>query len=409
VLEAGTAVLVDPQGMPVAKCYCGNPLTPPPSKFTSPGSPPTIIVPGCVDGPERAVPCDIPSDTTTPTPTTTPTTACVDGPERAVPCDIPPDTTTPTPTCVDGPERAVPCDVPGSTTTTFVLCDPDAYASPSTSPKCFLRPSGTSGASDSSLPAGYRVPPWRSVPSGNQTTTVAPTASSGPAAASSTRYYDGTSSAAKCTGAFEQDLGDTPITVRRQGDQVYIGTNELTGTVQANGRVSFLSTYYIDGDPPGTQNGELQVEGQFVQGRFTANIRSSTAGVDGYCDRSISAEESTVYEGTAVGSGMCAGVESPVIVRQTNASISFEVAGALLASGPIGSNEGGVAVFDFTVPGASGGGVSSSVQIAGRVKYPLPDSADQLRRVSATSTVTVVGGPAGADCAYLINAVEQVR
>jgi len=29
VLEAGTAVLVDDKGEPVAKCYCGNPLTPP--------------------------------------------------------------------------------------------------------------------------------------------------------------------------------------------------------------------------------------------------------------------------------------------------------------------------------------------------------------------------------------------
>jgi hypothetical protein len=31
VLEAGTAVLVDDRGVPVTKCYCGNPLTPPPS------------------------------------------------------------------------------------------------------------------------------------------------------------------------------------------------------------------------------------------------------------------------------------------------------------------------------------------------------------------------------------------
>ncbi len=29
VLQAGTAVLVDPHGMPVTKCFCGNPLTPP--------------------------------------------------------------------------------------------------------------------------------------------------------------------------------------------------------------------------------------------------------------------------------------------------------------------------------------------------------------------------------------------
>jgi hypothetical protein len=30
LLQAGTAVLVDDKGMPVTKCYCGNPLTPPP-------------------------------------------------------------------------------------------------------------------------------------------------------------------------------------------------------------------------------------------------------------------------------------------------------------------------------------------------------------------------------------------
>jgi hypothetical protein len=29
VLQAGTAILVDNRGMPVTKCYCGNPLTPP--------------------------------------------------------------------------------------------------------------------------------------------------------------------------------------------------------------------------------------------------------------------------------------------------------------------------------------------------------------------------------------------
>ncbi|HUF84724.1 MAG TPA: DUF6777 domain-containing protein, partial [Acidimicrobiia bacterium] len=31
VLQAGTAVLVDDKGAPVVKCYCGNPLTPPPT------------------------------------------------------------------------------------------------------------------------------------------------------------------------------------------------------------------------------------------------------------------------------------------------------------------------------------------------------------------------------------------
>lgn len=35
VLQAGTAVLVDDKGEPVSKCYCGNPLTAPPS-YTSP-------------------------------------------------------------------------------------------------------------------------------------------------------------------------------------------------------------------------------------------------------------------------------------------------------------------------------------------------------------------------------------
>jgi Domain of unknown function (DUF6777) len=32
VLQAGTAVLVDERGMPVVKCYCGNPLTAPPER-----------------------------------------------------------------------------------------------------------------------------------------------------------------------------------------------------------------------------------------------------------------------------------------------------------------------------------------------------------------------------------------
>jgi hypothetical protein len=39
VLEAGTAVLVDDKGVPVVKCYCGNPLTPPiayPRVYTGP-------------------------------------------------------------------------------------------------------------------------------------------------------------------------------------------------------------------------------------------------------------------------------------------------------------------------------------------------------------------------------------
>ena len=41
VLQAGTAVLVDDKGEPVTKCYCGNPLTPPPSY----SSPPTYYGP----------------------------------------------------------------------------------------------------------------------------------------------------------------------------------------------------------------------------------------------------------------------------------------------------------------------------------------------------------------------------
>jgi hypothetical protein len=36
VLQAGTAVLVDKYGVPVTKCYCGNPLTPPPTYSTPP-------------------------------------------------------------------------------------------------------------------------------------------------------------------------------------------------------------------------------------------------------------------------------------------------------------------------------------------------------------------------------------
>jgi hypothetical protein len=39
VLQAGTAVLVDDKGVPVVKCYCGNPLTPPiayPRVYTGP-------------------------------------------------------------------------------------------------------------------------------------------------------------------------------------------------------------------------------------------------------------------------------------------------------------------------------------------------------------------------------------
>jgi hypothetical protein len=41
VLQAGTAVLVDDKGQPVTKCYCGNPLTTPPSY----SSPPTYYGP----------------------------------------------------------------------------------------------------------------------------------------------------------------------------------------------------------------------------------------------------------------------------------------------------------------------------------------------------------------------------
>ena len=41
VLQAGTAVLVDDKGEPVTKCYCGNPLTTPPSY----SSPPTYYGP----------------------------------------------------------------------------------------------------------------------------------------------------------------------------------------------------------------------------------------------------------------------------------------------------------------------------------------------------------------------------
>jgi len=43
VLQAGTAVLVDDKGVPVTKCYCGNPLTPP--TYYSPNSPPTYYGP----------------------------------------------------------------------------------------------------------------------------------------------------------------------------------------------------------------------------------------------------------------------------------------------------------------------------------------------------------------------------
>jgi hypothetical protein len=41
VLQAGTAVLIDDKGEPVTKCYCGNPLTPPPYY----SSPPTYYGP----------------------------------------------------------------------------------------------------------------------------------------------------------------------------------------------------------------------------------------------------------------------------------------------------------------------------------------------------------------------------
>ena len=42
VMEAGTAVLVDEFGVPRARCYCGNPLTPP---VTLQGTPPTTGTP----------------------------------------------------------------------------------------------------------------------------------------------------------------------------------------------------------------------------------------------------------------------------------------------------------------------------------------------------------------------------
>jgi len=374
VLQAGTAVLVNSQGVPVVKCYCGNPLTPPPTNFRAPGPPPTIIIPGCVDGPERAVPCDVPGDTSTTT------IGCVDGPERAVPCDVPGDT-------------------PGDTTTTFVLCDPDAYASPSTVPNCFQRPSGTVGSGDQSLPAGYRPPKWRAVPSGGTSTT-----------ATDTRYYDGTSSAGGCSGSFEQASGATPITVRRQGDRVYIGTEDRRGgEVQADGRVSYQDTYHIEGDPPGTRNGEVQVEGQFAQGRFTGNIRSSAADEDGYCDSTISALESTIYDGTITGTGVCEGISTPIVVRQTNATISFEADGVVAVSGPIGSNQDGFARFSFAGPATSIGGVTSNSEYGGRVQYPSPSAADQSRRVDAIATITITGGPIDSNCKYVINAVERAR
>lgn len=48
VLQAGTAVMVNKNGQPVVKCYCGNPLTPPPpmtkAKYTGPQWP--TFVPG---------------------------------------------------------------------------------------------------------------------------------------------------------------------------------------------------------------------------------------------------------------------------------------------------------------------------------------------------------------------------
>jgi len=43
VLQAGTAVLVDDKGVPVTKCYCGNPLTPP--TYYTPNAPPTYYGP----------------------------------------------------------------------------------------------------------------------------------------------------------------------------------------------------------------------------------------------------------------------------------------------------------------------------------------------------------------------------
>jgi hypothetical protein len=48
VLQAGTAVLVDKYGVPVTKCYCGNPLTKPPtySKPVYQGTPWTKFTPG---------------------------------------------------------------------------------------------------------------------------------------------------------------------------------------------------------------------------------------------------------------------------------------------------------------------------------------------------------------------------
>ena len=123
ILQAGQAVLVDSHGVPRARCYCGNPLTPPEAVAGSPRdagvqwsefSPPTVIVvqqsttvinnfrtlinnstgqafsrpagtsgtsdtpaPTCTGGPSMpgVTVCTNPTTTTTVPPTTTPTTS----------------------------------------------------------------------------------------------------------------------------------------------------------------------------------------------------------------------------------------------------------------------------------------------------------------------------------------------
>jgi hypothetical protein len=128
VLQAGTAVLVDAKGVPVTKCYCGNPLTPP--TFYSPGYEPryrgptwsgfsgtsitiiqsstTIIDTFVLVNPRTRQPFDRPrgSDGARDTPTNPPSTTTTTAPPTTT---LPPTTTTP-------PTTAPPTTAPPTTT-----------------------------------------------------------------------------------------------------------------------------------------------------------------------------------------------------------------------------------------------------------------------------------------------------
>lgn len=143
VLQAGTAVLVDDKGEPVSKCYCGNPLTPPPTyskppTYTGPtwsywhgGYNYTTVVKNVttinifvlVDVNTGAT-LYLPAGGTTPS-ATNPNTP----PAPLPPQSVPPQTSPPR----SSPSTSTTTTTPSSTTTTHIpQCDPNHPVQPCT-------------------------------------------------------------------------------------------------------------------------------------------------------------------------------------------------------------------------------------------------------------------------------------